>query len=447
MNEFREAIARLNNSLKSDLLNSQFVFDMPKISNIEEELLKMVDGNIKSMPPENVIEKLVAKMLNGAKKITRHEIRDLPFIIYDSRIDMKMTADIIKNLDLSKERYFKRLLYVYFSNYDSSPKTKFLAKIILLTIKKHNSKDYASDIIGKIVGSKSILFAENCMDNLAVGYLNIPNIDEVLESIGLLQWKGNSNFIEQSIEHFFKDTDKHIDEGFKILEQIASESEIHEAIMPSVADSYILAVDKDISSSNKQNIKKKAMDIFYNLLGDPRFGKKTHKWVAVSEESRNTFIRWLAEDDLELFFKIIDKTAVDSMWRYRKKFWKAYLPYISNTWLFLGRDARNYAQNVYKSQKNHGKLVGGLSNQSVFVFQIGRYIFAEWSHIGKLRVKKLTKESNLFGKDRIEKQQIYDAYWPDEWTHSNSDGYTWQSKVSYWIKNYCGIEKTINDWR
>lgn len=446
MNEFREAIARLNLSLKNDLLNNPPVFDMPQISKIEEKLQKLVDGDIGSTLPEDVTEKLITKLISGAGKFTHREIRDLPFVIYDSRIDKQMTANIIKYIDISKERYFKRLLYVYFLNYDSSYKTKFLSQVILLTFKKHISQKFNSDIINKLAASQSLLFVENCMDKMAVLYLKKANFDEVLENIGLLKWKGNSKFVENSLEHFFKIAGKYIDAGFSILRQIAIESEIHEAIMPSIADSFILSIDNDTKSSNKRNIKKKTMDIFYNLLGDPRFGKKTHKWDAVSDETRKIFIRWLAEDDLELFFKIIDETAVDYMWRYRKKFWKAYLPYISNTWLFLGKDARDYAQNIYGSKKSHGKLIGGWADQSVFVFQIGRYIFAEWSHKGKLRVKEVEADFRLFGEDRIEKQQISGGYWVKEWVHSNSDRYTWQSKVSYWIKNYCGIEKTINDW-
>ena len=158
MNEFREAIARLNLSLKNDLLNNPPVFDMPQISKIEEKLQKLVDGDIGSTLPEDVTEKLITKLISGAGKFTHREIRDLPFVIYDSRIDKQMTANIIKYIDISKERYFKRLLYVYFLNYDSSYKTKFLSQVILLTFKKHISQKFNSDIINKLAASQSLLF-------------------------------------------------------------------------------------------------------------------------------------------------------------------------------------------------------------------------------------------------------------------------------------------------
>ena len=440
-------MGKLTQMLKRDLLSKDtLAFDMPQMTTAETEVAKLFDQSINSTPPQNQLKILVNKVLSGANNFSRREIRGLPFVIYDTRIDIVTTAKIIKLIDFSKERYFKRLLYVYFLHYERTKKCAFLAEVIKRIFGGNKVSKYTSVTMQKLRRWHLQLFDNKCMDNMAKLYTRMPNIEQVLDNIGIGQWKGNSNFIEESLKYFFVISNKNIDAQLTVLEQIYHEYEIHEAIIPEIADAFIPTADKDTTSSNKRDIKKKATDIFYNLLGDPRFGKKAHKWVAVSDNARQIFVRWLAEDDLELFFKIIDETAVDSMWRYRKKFWEAYLPYISNTWLFLGKDAQYYAENVYDSQKSHGKLKGGTSNQSVFVFQIGKFMFSEWSHNGKLRVKKMRQTDSLFGKSQIEKSEINEDYWHEEWQHAWPAKYSWQSNVSNWIAAYCDIEKTFDDW-
>ena len=442
-----KSIEKLNQMLNHDLLsNDEPIFDMQQITAIEAEISSLFDKSINIIPSNNHLDVLVKKVLSGNDNFSRKEIRDLPFVLYDTRIDVVMMAKIIKLINFAKERYFKRLLYVYFLHYDRTKKSAFLAEVIKRIFENSNASKYKSITVQKIYKWRLHLFDNKCMNYMSELYMRTPNIEQVLDNIGIEQWSGNSNFIEESLKYFFVSV-ANIEVQSIVLEQIYQEFEKHETIITDIANYFIPTIDNNTTSLNKRDIKKKATDIFYNLLGDPRFGKKTHKWVAVSDDTRQIFVRWLAEDDLELFFKIIDETAVDSMWRYRKKFWEAYLPYISNTWLFLGKDARYDAENVYGSQKNHGKLKGGASTQSVFVFQIGEFVFSEWSHNGKLRVKKRTQAKSLFGKVQIEKNEINDDVWYDEWQHAWPAKYSWQSKVSNWIAKYCGIDKNYDDWR
>ena len=87
-------------------------------------------------------------------------------------------------------------------------------------------------------------------------------------------------------------------------------------------------------------------------------------WDKISEKSKAIFLRWLVEDDLEIFFKIIKQTALDRMWRYREKFWRAYLPHISSTWIFLGSDAKRVARQLGDKNMGHGSLDGGASDRN-----------------------------------------------------------------------------------
>lgn len=133
------------------------------------------------------------------------------------------------------------------------------------------------------------------------------------------------------------------------------------------------------------------------------------------------------------------------MWRYREKFWRAYLPYISNTWILLGVVAKQEAQKLSNKNMGHGELSGGENNQSVFVFQIGRYIFSEWSHNGKLRIYDFDSASNFFGAQWLDKQKIIQNFILEQVHHSPST-YSWQNKVSEWLRKNCDIIKTKDDW-
>ncbi|MBQ6758974.1 MAG: hypothetical protein IJP42_07830, partial [Selenomonadaceae bacterium] len=97
-------------------------------------------------------------------------------------------------------------------------------------------------------------------------------------------------------------------------------------------------------------------------------------------------------------------------------------------------------------------LKGATANQSVFVFQIGRYIFSEWSHNGKLRIHEVEATLNLFdtAEDFFEKgtisRDVLVKNFTAEWIHSSPKTYSWQGNVSGWLREKCGIDKTEKDW-
>ena len=274
------------------------------------------------------------------------------------------------------------------------------------------------------------------------------NIAASLEEIGLTNFYKASNFIQAALKIFFR-TNKNIAVQLKILAELDSEFDTYKNIFPPAADALIQNV-----VANQNFGKRKCMEIFYRRLGDPRFGDTRFNWDNVSQKSKDIFGHWLSAEDLETFFEIIRQTAVDKMWRYREKFWRAYLPYITKTKIFLGSNAKSLAAQLKENVKlNHGDLRGAAANQSVFVFQIGRYIFSEWSHNGKLRVHKIESTLNLFETpaDFFEhdfiSRSVLEKNFIEEQIHSSPKTYFWQREVSEWLKESCGIDKTQKDWR
>ena len=390
---------------------------------------------------------MLQKFLRGRRDFSRREVSNLPFLIYHPKCTMDHVKQIIQQLNFKKDRHLSRLAYVFFARYDDTPKTNLLRIILKNVLDGKLAEDkFLSTMLNQIYRCRAwLLDNTKCMVTMAALYLKAQDIDKVLNYVGLLNWKSESNFLLQSMLHLFNSTQLTAAMGVNFLQKIAVEPEIYAKIFPMVASRLIPMVDKEVTSLGIQDIKKKCLDIFYKLLGDPRFGEKTRKWDNVSLEAKNIYIRWLAEDDLELFFKVIDQTAVDRMWSYRRKFWKAYLPYISNTWLFLGRRATQVLRQL-GDHRSHGELGSGESSQSVFVFQIRDYVFSEWSHNGKLRIWPITSVPEFFGRRSITRSDFTRYACIQDYVHASPASYSWQGRVSNWIFNTCGIRKTVQDW-
>lgn len=428
---------RMNNQLES--------FKMNRIEKLENELAETLNREM-SVPPEVELKKLLKKFINGTGEFSRKEINNLPFIIYYDECTDNDVAKVLKLMNFSKERHLQNIINTYLLNYDQSNKTRFL-KQFLQTLFKRMPKEqvFSSTRLNNIYQVHGILFSDDCLDNISKLYTSKLNINDVLSIIGLSDLYKNSKFIQASLKNFFINPNASIKNQIIFLDNISQELNIYDNIIPTIADVMIQRVENSSNIFEKTDAKKKCLEIFYRKLGDPRFGDKTRRWTEVSQKSKEIFLHWIVEDDLNLFFKIIEKTAVDRMWRYRKKFWQAYLPYIANTWVFLGADAQYVARQLGDKQMNHGVLSGALSDQSVLIFQIGQYIFSEWSHSGKLRVYDTKTANRFFGEDYIYRSDINSNY-IDEWVHSSSSTYSWQNKVGSWIYDICGIYKSDDDW-
>lgn len=425
----------LRDSIK-DLRNAARRLDtveFPPSMNALEKFLSGIKVDKPATPPEDVLEKLLAKYLRG-ENLDSKDRRNLPFIIYEDEITFNDTIKILNMLDFSKTNHLRRVVSVYLLSYDNTPKTKLLRERLDVI------REVDSVSLKKIFAARDKLFSENHMANISKFLAQKLSVTRVIEEFGLSNFYKASNFIQTTLINFFRSNVANISDQFEILDELDAEFDTYKNVFPVIADTLIQSVA--LTGFGK----KKCIEIFYRRLGDPRFGYMRFNWDKISEKSKAIFLRWLVEDDLEIFFKIIKQTALDRMWRYREKFWRAYLPHISNTWIFFGSNAKSIARQLGDKSMGHGNLDGGSSDQSVFVFQIGQYIFSEWSHNGKLRVYKTESANHFFGSSSLSKWEI-DENFIETWIHSSPRTYSWQNKVSEWLKINCGVIKTENDWR
>ena len=423
----------LRDSIK-DLRNAASRLDTANFNPQMNELEKFLEGikvDKPALPPEDVLKKLLTKYLLG-ENLDSKERRNLPFIIYEQEITFNDTIKILNLLDFSKTSHLRRVVSVYLLNYDNTPKTRILRERLNVV------REVDSVSLKKIFSARENLFAENHMANMEKLFAQKLSVAKVIETFGLSNFYKASNFIQAAIVNFFR-INKEMSAQFEILDELDTDFDTYKNIFPYIADALIQSVAFTGLG------KKKCIEIFYRRLGDPRFGYMRFNWDKISEKSKDIFLRWLVEDDLEIFFKIIKQTALDRMWRYREKFWRAYLPHISSTCIFLGSDAKRIARQLGDKNTGHGSLDGGASDQSVFVFQIGQYIFSEWSHNGKLRVYTTESANEFFGLSSLSKWEINENF-VEAWIHSSPGTYSWQKKVSEWLKVNCGVNKTENDW-
>ena len=431
----RDAIKNLRNIAKR-LDNANF---NPQMTALE----KFLDGlkvDKPALPPEDVLEKLLQKFLRGEQNFSAREVRALPFIIHKPEITSHDTAKILRLMDFSRTSHLRGVLIAYLSKYDDSNKTELLRQTL------NSLRGIESPSLIKVFAARENLFGDRRFTNMTKIFAQKLSVATVLAEFGLSDFYKASNFIQTAIKIFFR-TNTPLAAQFKILDELDAEFDTYKNIFPAVADALIQTVARTSFGKNR------CVEIFYRRLGDPRFGDSQSNWRTVSPKSVEIFSQWLSEDDLETFFKLISDAAVDTNWKYREKFWRAYLPYITKTKIFLGTIARTRAAQLKDNATlRHGNLTGAMATQSVFVFQIGQYIFSEWSHAGKLRVHNVTTTVNLFdmtedffNRVSINRKMLVNDF-VAEWKHHSPQSHFWQKQVSEWLKVNCGVNKTKKDW-
>lgn len=411
----RDSIKDLRNATRR-LDTANFNPQMNKL----EKFLYGIKVDKPALPPEDVLKKLLIKYLLG-ENLDSKDRRNLPFIIYEQEITFNDTVKILNLLDFNQTSHLRRVVSVYLLNYDSTPKTRLLRERLNVV------REVDSVSLKKIFAARENLFAENHMANMEKLFAQKLSVAKVIETFRLSNFYKASNFIQSAIVNFFR-INKEMSAQFEILDELDTEFDTYKNIFPYIADALI----QSVAFTNLG--KKKCIEIFYRRLGDPRFGYMRFNWDNVSTKSKEIFLHWLAEDDLETFFHIVAQTTNDKQWGYREEFWRKYLPQISNTWIYFGREAKRLAK---RSNLNHGTLKNGNGNQAVFVFQIGRYIFSEWSNVGKVRAHDSSYNEKLFGGRELNGEFIRNAF-VDEWTHYPHGGANcWQDKVRSWIRTNC----------
>lgn len=430
MSELREALRRMQHVARIFRVQDAAFPEMVHTRAAAERLAAM-EGQY---PPlrEASAKELVRKLRKGADLSVR-EIRSVPFVLYRTDCTEKIFQRGVRMMKLDRNSHVRRLLYVYLDQYDASEKTRVLSKR-LHDCFRAGMLQRPTRFLRSAEQNSRYLFGDHCMDNMTVLLANRADVDAVMESLAFPRTLKGCSFLLEALKTFYAQKKISLEKKYDLFRTIRGD-ESYQNLFPSIAAALIPQIDA-LPKAEQAAYKKDALDSFYRLLGDPRFGQKKTKWYGIPAETKRIFVRWLAENDLELFFKIIEATAADRMWSERKAFWKQYIPYITETKVFFGTKAMLHARRLDEAFLGYGELKGSDSSHSVFAFRLGRKVFVEWSHNGALRVWNQQSAPPFFGSEMIQRSDI--LYLPHEkdWHHRGD----WQSKVAYWIRRHCGAD-------
>lgn len=218
--------------------------------------------------------------------------------------------------------------------------------------------------------------------------------DEYLTEAGLSPGLENSLFVESATRHLLRAVEA-------VLSQDPSVDFDYEKVFDCLARSEVLrfghlkvpiavALLKPFA---KQKAPERARELVGNFLcqtiGDPRIHRR--HWHDIPEEVRNVLLRWLVGDSLEDFFRVLDRTALDRHWVYRRAFWLAYFDreLIDDAWIVVDPAAAPILRRNFAGEVRAGRLRRGANvqvNHSVLLLCIRGVTIAEWSHNGKCRV-------------------------------------------------------------
>lgn len=231
-------------------------------------------------------------------------------------------------------------------------------------------------------------------------------------------------------------------------------NEVEELKFPSlrvaVADGLLSSF---FSREATRDVKNKLRDFFLERYGDPRLSKV--QWLGVDEDALAVMNNLMVENTLQDFFNLLshvaktDRTA-DRHWKYRKRFWNAYLKkgYIQEAWVALGPRAYANAKDFLGGDNAYARLSGALPNHSALIMVINDVLITEWTHSGRYRlwVNSLNRPG-LYDKEYFRLDLVN---FPDhEGNHSASDSGGWQSTLSRLIHQLTGVkvkrEEYMND--
>ena len=191
---------------------------------------------------------------------------------------------------------------------------------------------------------------------------------------------------------------------------------------------------------------KEILEFLLKYFHDPRTTEGRNNWAGINENALRVVRKWLAGATLEQFFEIIDNTAQDKHWRYRRKFWKAYYDAdcIDDAWIALGKDSRIEArsQSVNGNELIAANLKGSgvKSDHSVLIFKLRELTICEWSHVGKCRIwfENNKRSPRLYENSYL--AEVLREYEDYSLPHQRSENYTWQRKLAEHIEYHTGIK-------
>lgn len=464
MSELLDALKELRSAGRS-MQNKNF-FKPVKPHNLLalEKKLRARGGEIGTIPEPIDLKKLKEKLKRmrsgaGRETLSASEVRNIPFLFFEED-----GTDLVRYLfgfiDLSRFTMFRRTVFVYLLHYrlnaGENDAGEFVRSRIESALKLHAEFAGRLSYIGE--NPEFLLRGHEQMARRIYTSSGISEkpIQHFWETCGLPVGLYHSGFAHAAVMSLFaymaRSSIPDADTGMRAFREICVNDGYKG--MAGLFEAVVGPMIRMVHAAGNLHFRKELMKIVYERLGDPDISPV--KWQRVEPEAVRIFRVWRNMDTLAIFFSIISQTAQDSMWRYRRAFWSAYVDEMDHVRMILGTNAEALAKAIAKKDerfepKNIGRLSGGgaVADKSLFMFSIKGYTFIEPSHNGKLRIWKNGKGPIPFsgGKPSYTYDWITQKNALAEFTHSWASTDSWQTKVRDWIGSNCLIWRAKSDWQ
>jgi hypothetical protein len=222
------------------------------------------------------------------------------------------------------------------------------------------------------------------------------------------------------------------------------------------ADQGLLVAKALLNPLRGQSPAKPTRDLFLRviiaLFGDPRLSPG--RWNSM-RDLEEMVRRWFTEQSLRQFLDIVDRVAVEHMWKYRRAFWEAIFGagLIDEAWVVFADQGARLARDRFGPEASFGRFDSYGSKQldpghAVLLLRIGRGVVADWSHNGKCDIWSDAESRNapkLYAKTynsdqvrigrgtgTIDTRDLFSV------AHVWSETYNWQTKVADRIHRMTG---------
>ena len=216
------------------------------------------------------------------------------------------------------------------------------------------------------------------------------------------------------------------------------------ATRKAIAESLLEPISTEVDAPAPA-VKEALQRFFLRCYGDPRLPSGRPNWSVAREKVRRVVIRWLNEQSIDLFFRVVEDTALDSHWRYRKAFWRTCFDdhLIDDVWFVLGSRARDHLKHVSQDDdaaETTATLTGAASAQSVLLMRMANGVtVAEWSHNGACRMwlRGSTDAPEMYKPDYARSDVLHGQ--DHRQRHYGSDVGAWQRALADWLYQNTGL--------
>tara|TARA_R110001583_G_scaffold178457_5_gene334366 strand:- start:59689 stop:61089 length:1401 start_codon:yes stop_codon:yes gene_type:complete len=405
----------------------------------------------------------VAFLSKNISSLSRYDINHSPWVLFDQFDDDKPLIkrwrfmSFYKKLTNNVDNY--RFIMAFYNAYlFSYPyKEKYIAEV------QNHIKQLFSNSKNRKVSRLSVeILRRNTLDlnaHLAIieHVVRTGKIELELSTRGLVGGFSTSKFTLAIFSEYLSNFKNYINtssfnQKMNLISNLVNFSQLDEKLRYpefriEIANSILTSLHNiQIQPTVKDDLK----TFFLTHYGDPRV--ELTGWHGVSEEARRVFQSWLVEKTMEDFFGLLSHVAEtqsdsDRHWRYRKRFWNAYLKkgYIEEAWVALGPRAYEQAPNYIKGRNNYATLSGGDAKHSVLIMRIGELIVTEWSHSGSYRVWHSEQLAPVFYKKHYNRDDVIASSDHTGSHHGNEQG-GWQERLSSHIRDYTSLKVSAKDY-